>query len=155
PAGVWPWVVAPLDFLSELNPVLVLASSMGGLSGLGAGFNFAPVLRMAAWHAGFAVGMTALATVAVRRVQLREVGRGSVDRRWIRLPSLPRWRPAIGEHPMLWKEAFAATAKTKLGLIGSASVLALGLCALGSIAYMFIEIIVEAPYRTGSYGPDR
>jgi ABC-type Na+ efflux pump permease subunit len=99
---------------------------------------------MAGWHAVLSVALVALATAAVRRVHLRELGRGSTTKtRRFRMPSLPRWRPRLRDAPVLWKEAFAATAKTKLGLIGSAAVVALGLTALGAVVYAFFETIEQ------------
>jgi ABC-type transport system involved in multi-copper enzyme maturation permease subunit len=144
--GGWRWwddLVQPvLRFMLDLNPIVVLFHSMGGVTGLGAGFDFAPVLRMAAWHAAISVGLIALATTAVRRVHLRELGRGPAAKKgWFQRRLLPRWRPGLGEDPILWKESFAATAKTKLGLVGGLAVAAIGLTALCSLLYMFFWVL--------------
>jgi len=143
----WSYFEPAVDFLNDINPLVVLARSMGPATGLGAGFNFQPVLTMAAWHAAIAAGLVALSTLAVRRVHLREASRGgpAKTRRWGR-PVLPRFRPGLGDEPVLWKEAFAATAKTKLGFIGFVAVAALGLAALAAIFYAYSEIL------EGTYG---
>ncbi len=144
-----------IGFLNELNPMMVLGQSMGAASGLGAGFNFAPVLKMAAWHAGIAVALVALATMAVRRVHLRDAGRGPRRSRLnLRLPTLPRWRPGLGDHPVLWKEAFAATSKTRLGIIGYLAAAALGFVALASVVYAF-AIAVDVRSSGGFSTPAR
>lgn len=141
-SSLWPYVQPLFDFLTELNPLVVLGQSIGSATGLGAGFNFAPVLKMAGWHAAIAVGLIVLATLAVRRVHLREASRGSASKRpRFRLPKLRRFRPELRDDPILWKEAFAATAKTKLGFIGYLAVAALGLTAFASIVYAFFEVI--------------
>lgn len=145
----WRYFDPAIAFLMELNPLVVLGESMGPATGLGAGFNFQPVLYMAGWHAAIAVGLVALSTLAVRRVHLREASRGATTKRpRLRLPSLPRFRPELGDDPVLWKEAFAATAKTKLGFVGFVAVAALGLTALGAIFYAFATIVDSG---NGSY----
>ena len=72
--GTW-WASAFADglaFVSSINPIAVLFRSMPGILAAGSGFDFEPVLRMAAWHLGFSIALIALATTAVRRVHLRE-----------------------------------------------------------------------------------
>ena len=136
------YVMPVLGFMVDLNPVAVLGRSMGGVWGLGAGFHFDPVLKMVGWHAAISVGLVALATAAVRRVHLRELGRGSPTKtRRFRLPSLPHWRPKIGDSPVLWKEAFAATAKTRLGIVGGLAVFAIAVTALGFVIYVYFETL--------------
>jgi hypothetical protein len=74
---------------------------------------------MLAWHAGISLALIVLATLAVRRVHLREASRGTVSKkRWQAPRWARRWKPAIGNHAMFWKEAFAPTSKTKLGVLG-------------------------------------
>jgi ABC-type transport system involved in multi-copper enzyme maturation permease subunit len=144
---LWVNYVQPaLNFLLSLNPLMVLGRAMGNIFAAGAAFDFAPVLRMAAWHAGLSVALVALATLAVRRVHLRESSRGSATKgggaaalRW----RLPRWRPPVSDRPMLWKEAFAATSKTKLGLVGAIANIALTLTILGVIGLSFYYAYTE------------
>lgn len=55
--GTW-WATAFADglaFCSSVNPIAVLFRSMPGVIAAGAGFDFEPVLRMAAWHLGFSI----------------------------------------------------------------------------------------------------
>ena len=140
--GNWQSYLQPvLGFLNGLNPMLVLGSSMSGMYAMGAGFDFEPVLTMAAWHTAISVALIALATAAVRRVHLRETGGGSASRavsapalrrRW-----LPKWRPALGDNAMLWKEAFAPTSRTRLGWVAGIANVLVVVAALGGILYSF------------------
>lgn len=111
-----------LRFILSLNPVAVLSQSMLSVFAAGAGFDFEPVLKMAAWHVGLSVALIWLATYAVRRVHLRDASRGDVKQQKgesRRGMEKLRWRPELSDNAMLWKEAFAPTAKTKLGILGS------------------------------------
>ena len=130
-----------LGFLWDVNPLTVLFQSMRSSVAVGAGFDFQPVLRMVAWHVGISIALIALATWAVRRVHLRDSGRGAVSkpknpqrRRWFW-----HWRPSLGNHAMLWKEAFAPTAKTKLGLVGMAANVIVVIAALVWTLYVFFQ----------------
>jgi ABC-type transport system involved in multi-copper enzyme maturation permease subunit len=108
-----------LGFLLELNPLMILFNSMSSGFAVGIGFDFEPVLRMLAWQVGLSLVLIAYATWAVRRVHLRESSRGAVVKRHWQAPRwVRRWKPAMGNHPMFWKEAFAPTSKTKLGVVG-------------------------------------
>lgn len=110
------------DWLAQLNPLIVYGEVFGSRFAAGANFDFRPILKMLAWHAALSVGCLLWATASVRRIHLRDAGRGehrkSRDRpRWS--PSRWKYRPPLGERPMLWKEAFAGTARTRLGLLGN------------------------------------
>jgi ABC-type transport system involved in multi-copper enzyme maturation permease subunit len=142
--GTW-WATAFADglaFCSSVNPIAVLFRSMPGVVAAGAGFDFEPVLRMAAWHLGFSIALIALATTAVRRVHLRDSSRGegsSVKKghagpRWY---ERYRWRPQLGDNAMLWKEAFAPTAKVRLGIVGVVANAIVVVFALGLTGYFF------------------
>jgi ABC-type transport system involved in multi-copper enzyme maturation permease subunit len=132
-----------LQFLVDLNPLAALGKSMPSIYAAGAGFDFRPVLKMFAWHAGLSMALVALATLAVRRVHLRESSRGSTEGSpsRIRRPLLPRWRPALGDRPVLWKEAFAASAKTKLGVAGALASAAIVITALALVLFMFFTAL--------------
>jgi ABC-type transport system involved in multi-copper enzyme maturation permease subunit len=137
-----PLVLRTLDavrFLWEVNPLVVLGQAMSSSFAVGAGFDFGPVLRMTAWHVGVSIVLIAWATLAVRRVHLRESGRGSVSKSKLsdRLPKRWRWRPTLGDNPILWKEAFAPTAKIKLGWIGAAANAIVVVGAATFTSYMF------------------
>jgi len=116
----------------ELNPLYLLGQAVSLPAASGAGFDAARIYRMAGWHAALAVGGLALATAAVRRVHLREASRG--DRGpWLfrRSLPLPRWRLPLGDHPVVWKELFAAGTKTRLGAAGR---IAIGLLIAWTLA---------------------
>jgi ABC-type transport system involved in multi-copper enzyme maturation permease subunit len=137
------WLQRAVDmfgFLWDLNPIIVLGKSMSSTFAVGAGFDFAPVLRMAAWHVGLSAVLIAWATFAVRRVHLREASRGEVNKakKAERAPSRWRWRPTLGNNAMLWKEAFAPTAKTRLGFIGVAANVIVVSVALVCTGYVFL-----------------
>ncbi len=142
--GTW-WAAAfadGLEFCWSVNPIAVLARSMPGVVAAGAGFDFAPVLTMAAWHLAFSVGLVALATTAVRRVHLRDASRGEgsaakKDHAGPRWYDRYRWRPQLGDNAMLWKEAFAPTAKVRLGFLGVAANAVVVVIALGLTGYFF------------------
>jgi hypothetical protein len=92
--------------------------------------------------------LIAWATLAVRRVHLRESGRGSVSKpkRAEAKPWFWRWRPSLGNNAMLWKEAFAPTAKTKLGFIGMAANVIVVAVALAWTGYMFFQVATAGAF---------
>ena len=149
--GTW-WATAFADglaFVSSINPIAVLFRSMPGILAAGSGFDFEPVLRMAAWHLGFSIALIALATTAVRRVHLRDASRGEgsavkkghAGPRWY---ERYRWRPQLGDNAMLWKEAFAPTAKVRLGIVGVAANAIVVLFALGLTGYFFWLAVINS-----------
>ena len=121
------------------------ANTVNPLSGLFAmsmsiGFDMQIVWRMLLAHSVLSVALVALAVSAVRRVHLRSAGSGEVGggRRSWKL-ELPRWRRPLGQHAMLWKEIFARTAATRLGLLGrAAATLAVG-GLLWMLGYQYLE----------------
>lgn len=141
---------ATLEFCWSINPMYVLAGSMSGIYAAGAGFNFEPVLKMAAWHLGLALVLIAWSTAMVRRVHLRGSSRGETRklRGGVRWWDRYRWKPQLGDHAVVWKEAFAPTAKTKLGALGAISNLLLVVAALGWTIYFFIAALTGAWYVT-------
>jgi ABC-type transport system involved in multi-copper enzyme maturation permease subunit len=148
--GTW-WAAAftqILDFCWAVNPIAVLGKSMSSISAAGAGFDFQPVLQMAAWHLAFSIGLIALATTAVRRVHLRDSSRGEGASKkrahGLRWYERYRWRPELGDNAMLWKEAFAPTAKTRLGFLGVAANAIVVVVALGFTAYFFWLTVTNA-----------
>lgn len=131
-----------LEWITRLNPVLVLGESLGAG---GVDLDMAEVGRVAAWHAVLAAALVALATAAVRRVHLREVVRGGIASGLARRLNLAnRWRPTVGNHPILWKEAFAGGAKTRLGLVGTLAALLIGATVIVLTAYAFYESATNA-----------
>ncbi|QDT74368.1 ABC-2 family transporter protein [Lacipirellula limnantheis] len=150
--GTW-WATAfnqVLGYCWDLNPLAVLAKSMSGIAAAGAGFDFEPVLYMAAWHVGLSATLVALATTAVRRVHLRESSRGdgAAKRKRgeaVRWSDRYRWRPQLGENAMLWKEVFAPTAKARLGFVGVAANVIVVLVALGLTFFFFYLAVTNDP----------
>jgi ABC-type transport system involved in multi-copper enzyme maturation permease subunit len=135
----WWWYdyAAPaFDAIDAVNPLVLMIRYMSNIWAAGAGFDFGPALRMAAGHVGLALVLLTLATLAVRRVHLRELSRGERQKRRL-FKRFPRWRPRIGDQPMIWKEAFAGTAKTRLGIIGWLAMIAIVTTVMGFILYWF------------------
>jgi ABC-type transport system involved in multi-copper enzyme maturation permease subunit len=108
--------------LLDLNPLVVLTRSMSSGAALGLGLDLSLITRMAGWHAALAGVGLLIATVAVRRIHLREATRG--EGRRFKLPrlSLPRWKPPLGDRPMVWKELFAENVKIRLGFVGRVAI---------------------------------
>jgi ABC-type transport system involved in multi-copper enzyme maturation permease subunit len=130
------------DAIDTVNPLVLMIRYMSNIWAAGAGFDFGPALRMAAGHAGLSLVLLTLATAAVRRVHLRELSRGERQKRRL-FSRRPRWRPRIGDRPMIWKEAFAGTAKTRLGIIGWLAMAAIVTTVMGLMLYGFWYALVE------------
>lgn len=141
PAGPWrDSLDAGVTFLRSLNPMWVLGMSMRDSLSAGVALDFDYVLRMVAWHLGLSVALIAWATIAVRRVHLRDASSAKAAAKAERGPRpniLPRWRPEMIDRPMIWKEAFAPTSKTKLGAVAWLANILVVIVALGSILYAF------------------
>ncbi|MBX3424177.1 MAG: ABC transporter permease subunit [Pirellulales bacterium] len=136
-----------LAWLTELNPLQVLgqALNLGGV-----GLDAQVVYATAGWHLAIAAGLTGLATAAVRRVHLREIAAGAAAAARRRLlPRLPRWRPAVGDRPMIWKEAFAGSAKTRLGVVGNVAAGVVGFSVVGFTVYALIESMGRSNWSSG------
>jgi ABC-type transport system involved in multi-copper enzyme maturation permease subunit len=76
-------------------------------------------------------------TLAVRRVHLKEHGKGEKKKRF-RLQWL---RPAVGDQPMLWKELFAEPAANKLGWLGYLLMGILVFAVVGITVYQYIQML--------------
>ncbi|MFV2066226.1 MAG: ABC transporter permease [Pirellulales bacterium] len=123
-----------VEWLMIVNPLLVLGQGLNRTAATGSVWE--PVGWMVLAHASAAALSIAGATVAVRRVHLRAAGNSS-RRRW-RLP-VRRWRPQLGNHPMLWKELFARHSVMRLGLAGWIASLLILLATAMTTAWVFIE----------------
>ena len=125
----------------EINPLQLMFNQMVRGGALGVGLDEAAIWRMVGIQLVLSAILAAVAVVAVRRVHLRAISSpGSADekrRRW----ELPRFRPRLGSHPMLWKELFARAATTKLGVLGRVCVAVLLLVIVGVAFYMFLLVI--------------
>jgi ABC-type transport system involved in multi-copper enzyme maturation permease subunit len=124
-----------LELAGAINPLGTLFSMSRSV-----GFDMQVVWRMLIAHAVLSVALILLAVSAVRRVHLRSAGSSKAARsrrrfRW----ELPRWRRPLGKRPMLWKEVFARTAATRLGILGRiAAALAVG-GLLVSLAFAYAD----------------
>lgn len=123
----------------EINPVHVLFYQMIRGGGLGVGLDPTPIWRMVTIQLGLSLVLAAVAVAAVRRVHLRAIsspGSAAQRRRW----ELPRLRPKLRNHPMLWKEMFARSAATKLGVLGRICVAVLLVLTIGLALYAYLEL---------------
>jgi len=82
------------------------------------------VVTLLVTYALFSVIVLTWATVSVRRVYRKSIGAAEGSPRK-RKSLLRRWRPQLGDRPMLWKELFASTAALNLGLLGRLAVILL------------------------------
>ncbi len=140
-----------VDACLVINPLWTLANSMGNRWSMGFDLDMSVVLRSVGWQLLVSVAALVWATFAVRRVHLGDSSRGNVKEKRRLNFRFPRWRPALGARPMLWKEMFADTAKTRLGFIGNVAVGLILLTVIGSTLYAFIEAIAHS---FGNDGPN-
>lgn len=127
-------MMAALSALLMLNPVYALGATTWAAAA------DPDAWTILAWFAGGNLLLTVIcvgaALVGVRRTAIAGMG-GAIRPggwRW----RLPTWRPALGAHPMLWKELFAERAAVTLGWPGRiASLLLLG----GLLFYMLFAFI--------------
>lgn len=139
------WAYEALEAINSINPMVVLGKSMGNRFAAGANFDFVPVFTMAAWHAAIAVCCIALATFAVRRIHLHSSGKGDRSQNSDQLSLIQKisrgWRPAMGNYPMIWKDAFAGTAKTRYGWLGLITGTLIVATIVGVTIYVFSEAV--------------
>ncbi len=131
-AGATSWWYAALSNLAaaclSINPIYVLGQAVAGSGSLGIGLDASVIWQMVQIHLVLTVILAVVAVTAVRRVHLRSISSPGAVVKKRRFLHPPQFRPALRNHPMLWKELFARTAGTKLGLLGR---LALGVILLG------------------------
>jgi hypothetical protein len=101
------------------------------------------VLWSVGWQLVVSIGALFWATAAVRRVHLGDATRGEVKPKRSWNYRFPRWRPDLGGRPMIWKEMFAGTAQTRLGIVGSVALILILLTVLVGTIYAFIELTVS------------
>jgi len=130
-----------LDFCRENNPLWELGTAFGNRGAMGANLDVGYISAIIGKQVLVSVAAILLATFAVRRVHLKETtkaaGRVKKLRRW----QLPRFRRPLGSDAMLWKEAFAASAVTKLGLVGGVSMALILLTICGFTFYVLIDAL--------------
>ena len=105
-----------------INPLYVLGSS---INLQGAAMTATPLWTMVGIHLGLSLALALLAVLAVRRVHLRAVSSPGTSTKKNRRWAIPRYRPPIGNQPMLWKECIARTSVTRLGILGRVTLLLL------------------------------
>ncbi|WP_425399382.1 hypothetical protein [Aeoliella sp.] len=133
------WLGHAFSFFMRINPLaLLLEQQTLTMSGMAA--NSANVWKSIGLQTATSAVLAVLAVLAVRRVHLRSVSSGEKESRFDRWTSSFRYRPALRSHPMLWKELFARSAVTKLGILGRVSIalLMLSTLTLAIGAYIYV-----------------
>ena len=133
------WLTAVNGQFLAGNPLWVLGSASLQASGTGTEAAWQMVLVLARNQLLLAAAAVVWASVAVRRVHLRQLGKAEKRRRRFQL-----FRPSIAERPMLWKELFAAHTTSRLGMIGRIAVMLLVLCVVVPALYQFL-VTIESP----------
>lgn len=133
-----------INYSLTINPLTLLFNQMRVAGGIGIGGSNDLVWKMVGLHLGLSVALAALAVAAVRRVHLRTISKSDSQSRRGWNMRLPQFRPQLGSRPMLWKELFARTAATKLGLLGRVCVLLLLVTTLGITFYAYLSILDQS-----------
>ncbi|MBX3415716.1 MAG: ABC transporter permease [Pirellulales bacterium] len=124
-----------LDWLTAINPILVL-----GRSAIGSGGSFFSrrheVVELILGQSVGSVLVLALAVWSVRRAHLHtaSVGVARTTGRW----RLPSWRPQVGQRAMLWKEVFIERVSGRRGMIARTAIVILTLAALALTGFLVI-----------------
>ncbi|MCA9259114.1 MAG: ABC transporter permease [Planctomycetales bacterium] len=141
-SSVWSDLLqAALHYLVEFNPVITLGRCMTSRSMLGAGVDMAQILWFSAAYVLVSALLAAAAALAVRRVHLREASKGEKsDRNWMSRLAPSRRRPALQRWPMVWKEAFAGGARTRLGVAGFLAAACIVATLVGLTGYQWIAL---------------
>ena len=140
----WQTVIQPTVMaLLTINPLMALENSLGAGSATGLGLDMRLVLSTVFWQALISVAALAWATFAVRKVHLKESSRGDSKHKRRPLLHLPRWKPSLGKYPMIWKEMFSGTSRTRLGFVGFVAATLILVTLFGMTAFMFIEAVTS------------
>jgi ABC-type transport system involved in multi-copper enzyme maturation permease subunit len=135
--NAWVWPING-QFLAG-NPLWVLGTARLQASGTGTGDAWQMVFVLLRNQLLLAAVAVVWASVAVRRVHLRQSGKAEKRRRRFQL-----FRPSIAQRPMLWKELFAARTTSRLGMIGRIAVMLLVLCVVVPALFQFL-LTIESP----------
>ncbi len=142
--GVLQWISDRIGqivaLLLEINPIYLLLFQMAPGGTLGVGVNETAMWRMVVWQLGFSLVLAVVAVLAVRRVHLRSISSSGGKGGSLRF-ELPRFRPAMHNQPMLWKELFARTASTQLGVLGRIAIALLLIVTMGIALYSYAYIL--------------
>lgn len=139
---LWETVFQPvLDFCMAINPLWSLGEAMGNQSAIGVGLDTSFVWHTVSRQLIVAATATLLATFAVRRVHLKETTKAAGREKLRRRFRLPSWQRPLGRNPMVWKEVFAATSVTKLGMVGRISIALILLTVCGIMVTGLVRTI--------------
>ncbi|NOZ40977.1 MAG: ABC transporter permease subunit [Planctomycetes bacterium] len=130
-----------VDFCMTINPLWSLGNAIGNTSAIGARLNMALIWQTVSQQVMVSLVAIGLAIFAVRRVHLKETTKaaGRARSRWnLRFP---RWQRPLGDNPMIWKEVFAGTSMTKLGLIGWVAIALILLTVCGIMLTLLINTL--------------
>lgn len=139
----WNQVIEPIvKAILVINPLKALIQALGSRFATGLGMNMGALWWTVFWQTVVSGVALLSAVVAVRKVHLAESSQGSKKKRPNSKIRLPRWKPAIGNNPILWKEMFADTAKTRLGVIGVVAIGVILITIGGLTCYLFWDLVI-------------
>ena len=119
-----------------VNPFYVLGACFNNtFSGQGM-FPPESIVWLLTTYGLFSVVVLGWATVSVRRVYRKTIGTTDGNSRKMKRFTR-RWRPALKDRPLLWKELFASTAALNLGILGRIAVFLLFVGAVVPAALLF------------------
>lgn len=154
----WNATAAPvLNFCIAINPFWGLGTAIGNTNAVGSGLDMQSVWMTIAKQVLVSLAAISLAIFAVRRVHLKESTKAAqtalkATRRRRFNFRFPTWKRPLGDNPMIWKEVFAHTATTKLGIAGR---IAAGLILLTAFGIMMTSVYSHfaypSSYSFGSY----
>ncbi|MEN6449926.1 MAG: hypothetical protein ABFC96_05480, partial [Thermoguttaceae bacterium] len=126
------------------NPFVTIWYVIAMTSGSARGAGFQVLWELVRNQGVVTIVCAVWATLAVRRVHLRQRTKAA-RRRW----RLSQWlRPPVGQNAMLWKEIFAEPAAARLGWIGRITLTLIVLGVLAPTVYMFYwSQTGYSPYR--------
>ena len=132
-----------LDFCLAINPLWNLEKVVGSRSAIGARIDMGLVLQTVSLQVLVSIAAIGLAIFAVRRVHLKETTKAAKLAKSKSLWRLLRWQRPLKNDPMLWKELFAGTATTKLGLIGWGAIALILITVCGLMATALINTLLS------------
>jgi ABC-type transport system involved in multi-copper enzyme maturation permease subunit len=143
----WTWFYYMIDPLNEqmlaANPFYVLGNILTTASSANTAAAWDSLLALVRNQAIVCVlGITA-STLMVRRVHLSASGKTPKKRR----RRFRLFRPAIGDHPMLWKEIVAETSATRLGAVGRIALMLIAIAVLTPTILAFLSSIGSSNSR--------
>ncbi|HEY1600078.1 MAG TPA: ABC transporter permease subunit [Pirellulales bacterium] len=136
-----------LDWLTELARLGTLANpfsifwSLFGARLPGRTSPWQTVWPILAAYAAFSLVALAWSIVSVRRVYRKSMGAADSGPR--RRKARFRWRPALRNRPMLWKELFATSAAFQLGWLGRIATILLMAGAIVPALLLFYRVVLS------------